>query len=95
MWRFIKVIIFAGLTALAAATGGAAVARMAPAGTGDVVAATAAGVGGLVFGLIYAWVRGFPWQRIREHVKMWRVGLAKQFWWAVTGCVSVAVLVFY
>ena len=95
MWRGVKVIIFAGLAALAAAFGGAAVARIAPAGTGDVAAATVAGVGGLVFGLIYAWIRGFPWQRIRERVMTWRFALAKQFWWAVTSCVSVAVLVFY
>ena len=95
MWRALKVILFASVTALAAAIGGAAVARMAPAGTGDVAAATAAGVGGLLFGLVYAWVRGIPWQRLRERYKQWRAGLAKQFWWGVMGCMSVAVLVFY
>ena len=95
MWRVVKVIVFAGLTALAAAIGGAAVARMAPAGTGDVAAATAAGIGGLLFGLIYAWIRGIPWQRLQQRFMAWRVGLAKQFWWGVMGCISVAVLVFY
>ena len=95
MWRAMKVVVFACVSALAAALGGAAVARMAPAGTGDVAAATAAGIGGLLFGLIYAWFRGIPWQRLRERLKIWRFRLAAQFWWAVAGCISVAVLVFY
>ena len=50
---------------------------------------------GLVFGLLLAWMRGVPWRVIPTVMRAWLHGMRRQFWWAVAGCTSVAVLILY
>ena len=54
-----------------------------------------AAAAGLVFGLLFAWVRGISWPMLAEALRNWRIGFLRQIWWVGAGGVALAVLVYY
>jgi hypothetical protein len=95
MRRVVRIAIFAGLGVIAAVLGSGLSARFAPTHVGEVPVATVAGFAGTLLGVLYAWLRGIPWEQLVLILQGWSQRIADRFWWLVLGGVSLAVLVYY